>query len=134
MVHSFHINLYLHEFCEPILFFDPHGPYSQWFKRQIWPNMKENEKDQKISVREITIVISLSLSFVPSLSFFSLLSFYYHYSLPLWLQVIIFSVTPLPLNSFLSFSTTSSGLSVLFPSANTISSLSGESAFCQVCD
>ena len=25
--HAFHVNLYLHEFFEPILFFDPHGPY-----------------------------------------------------------------------------------------------------------
>ena len=25
--HTFHINLYLHEFFEPILFFDPHGLY-----------------------------------------------------------------------------------------------------------
>ena len=26
-LHAFHINLYLHEFFEPILFFDPHGLY-----------------------------------------------------------------------------------------------------------
>ena len=24
-LHAFHVNLYLHEFFEPILFFDPHG-------------------------------------------------------------------------------------------------------------
>ena len=24
--HAFHINLYMHEFFEPILFFNPHGP------------------------------------------------------------------------------------------------------------
>ena len=24
-LHSFHVNLYLHEFFEPIIFFDPHG-------------------------------------------------------------------------------------------------------------
>ena len=25
VLHAFHVNLYLHEFFEPILFFDPHG-------------------------------------------------------------------------------------------------------------
>ena len=25
-LHAFHVNLYSHEFFEPILFFDPHGP------------------------------------------------------------------------------------------------------------
>ena len=24
-LHAFHVNLYLHKFFEPILFFDPHG-------------------------------------------------------------------------------------------------------------
>ena len=27
-LHAFHVNLYLHEFFEPILFSDPHGLYN----------------------------------------------------------------------------------------------------------
>ena len=37
--YAFYVNLYLHEFFELILFFDPHGLYSPWFKREIWPNL-----------------------------------------------------------------------------------------------
>ena len=33
-LHAFHINLYLHEFFEPILFFDPQS------QRKIWPSLK----------------------------------------------------------------------------------------------
>ena len=41
-LHAFHVNLYLHEFFEPILFFDPMD-YSPWFKREIWPNLKSSK-------------------------------------------------------------------------------------------
>ena len=33
-LHAFHVNLYLLEFFELILFFDPHGP---WSGGKIWP-------------------------------------------------------------------------------------------------
>ena len=37
-LHAFNVNLYLHEFFEPILFFDPHGLYySPWSEGKIWP-------------------------------------------------------------------------------------------------
>ena len=39
-LHAFHINLYLHEFFESILFFDPLGP---WFEREFWPNLKRSK-------------------------------------------------------------------------------------------
>ena len=35
-LHAFQVNLYLHEFFEPILFFDPHG-YSPWSEGKFWP-------------------------------------------------------------------------------------------------
>ena len=41
-LHAFHVNLYLHEFFEPILFFDPMD-YSPWFEREIWPNLKRSK-------------------------------------------------------------------------------------------
>ena len=42
-VHVCYINTYLHEFFEPIRsikFFDDHGLYSPWVKRDIWPFLK----------------------------------------------------------------------------------------------
>ena len=42
-VQAFHINLYLHEFFELILFFDTHG-YSPWFEREIWPFLKASKE------------------------------------------------------------------------------------------
>ena len=42
-LHAFHINLYLHEFFEPILFFDPDGVYGLKMKFQL------NLKSSKIS-------------------------------------------------------------------------------------
>ena len=46
-----HINLYLYEFYEPILFFSHvHGGHghSPWFKRKIWPFLKATEKEQNL--------------------------------------------------------------------------------------
>ena len=37
--HAFHVNLYLHEFFEPIYFLVPMD-YSPWFKREIWRKTK----------------------------------------------------------------------------------------------
>ena len=38
-LHAFHINLYLHECFEQILFFAPHD-YNPLSEREIWPNLK----------------------------------------------------------------------------------------------
>ena len=43
--HAFHNNLYLHEFFEPILFFDPHG--LSMVGREILAILKTNEKVAK---------------------------------------------------------------------------------------
>ena len=39
-LHAFYINIYLHEFSEPILFFDPRG---LWSEREIWQNLKRSK-------------------------------------------------------------------------------------------
>ena len=40
---AFHVDFYLHEFFEQILFFDPMD-YSLWSEREIWPFLKAKEK------------------------------------------------------------------------------------------
>ena len=35
-LHAFHVNLYLHEFFEPIPFFDPMDYYSPWLEGKLW--------------------------------------------------------------------------------------------------
>ena len=42
--HAFHVNLYLHEFFEPILFFDPMD-YSPWSEGKFWPFLKASKKE-----------------------------------------------------------------------------------------
>ena len=39
-LHTFHINLYLHELFEPILFFDPHGQYGP---KESWMKTKRSK-------------------------------------------------------------------------------------------
>ena len=40
-LHVFHISLYLYEFFEPDLFFDPHR-LCPWFERKIWSILKRS--------------------------------------------------------------------------------------------
>ena len=49
--HAFHVNLYLHEFFEMILFFDPHGLYSPWPKREILAVLRQTKKGQNLKNR-----------------------------------------------------------------------------------
>ena len=41
---AFHVNLYLHEFFEPILIFDPLD-YSPWSEEKFWPFLKASKKE-----------------------------------------------------------------------------------------
>ena len=45
-LHTFHINLYLHEFIEPIPFLTPMD-YSPWSEGKLWPFLKANEKSHQ---------------------------------------------------------------------------------------
>ena len=47
--HAFHINLYLPEIFDLILFFDPH--YSLWSEGKIWPFLKTDKKGQNLQKR-----------------------------------------------------------------------------------
>ena len=42
-LHAFHANPYLHEFFEPILFFDPHGP------KRKFGHFEDRQNEAKIS-------------------------------------------------------------------------------------
>ena len=44
--HAFYVDLYLHKFFEPILFFDPHGLYMVW--RENLAILKANLKGQNL--------------------------------------------------------------------------------------
>ena len=44
---AFCVNLYLHEFFEPILFFDPMD-YSPWFEGKFWPFLKASKKEPNL--------------------------------------------------------------------------------------
>ena len=48
--YAFHINLYLHEFFELILFFDPMD-YSPWSEGKFWPFWGQVIKDQNLRNR-----------------------------------------------------------------------------------
>ena len=52
-LHAIHANPYLHEFFEPILFFDPMD-YSPWSERKFWPFLKGNKKVQISETEEPT--------------------------------------------------------------------------------
>ena len=52
--YAFHVNLYLHEFFEPILFFDPHGLYSPWSEGKFWPFLKANKRSHNSETKETT--------------------------------------------------------------------------------
>ena len=45
-LHAFWVNFYLHEFFEPILFFDFHG--LPWSEGKIWPFLKANKKEPNL--------------------------------------------------------------------------------------
>ena len=59
-LHAFHIDLYLHECFEPILFFDPHGLYSPWSEGKFWPFSKANKRG-KISKTGVTTPTKIGL-------------------------------------------------------------------------
>ena len=50
--HAFHVNFYLHEFFEPILFFDPHGLYIVHGPKGNFGCFEGKQKRDKISETE----------------------------------------------------------------------------------
>ena len=46
-LHVFHVNPYLHEFFEPILFFDSMD-YSPWSKGKFWPFWRQKKNEQNL--------------------------------------------------------------------------------------
>ena len=52
-LHAFHINFYLHEFFESILFFDPMD-YSPWFEGKFWPFLKAGKRSHNSETEETT--------------------------------------------------------------------------------
>ena len=51
-LHAFHVNFYLHEFFEPILFFDPHGLYIVHGTKGKFCRFESKQKGGKISKLE----------------------------------------------------------------------------------
>ena len=49
--HAFQVNLYLHEFFESILFFDPHG---LWSEGKIWPFLEANKRSHNSKTKKTT--------------------------------------------------------------------------------